>query len=422
LHNILSTSNKMAPADIKHRRIYAERISPHIRKNIIKVITGHRRSGKSYLLLGIMEMIRTSDPDSNIIYLNKEFYEFDEIKDYHGLQAYFDEKFVPGLNNYFFIDEIQEILNFEKCIRNVLAKNLADIYISGSNADILSGELATLLSGRYIEINVHPLSYPEYLDFYQLPDATGSFYRYLQYGGMPGLINTDQTDTPVTDYLKGILSTVLLKDVVARYKIRNVYFLENLAHYLAANTGTIVSAKNISDFLKSQKMAVSPNITLDYLGYLCKAYIANRVLRMDVTVRKIFEVGEKYYFEDLGLRNTLSGYKPADISMILENVVYNHLIIAGYEVFVGRLGAKEVDFVAGKGGETLYVQVCYLLADEKVYEREFGNLLAIPDNYKKVVVSMDEFPAPNTYKGIEHKYIPGFCKELVSSSNSSFKS
>jgi len=398
---------------IKERTLYLDRVQPHIGRNVIKVLVGHRRSGKSYLMLNIIEMIKKSDVNANIIYISKEHYEFDNIKDYHDLQSYFDEMAKPLSNNYFFVDEIQEITEFEKCIRNILSKELADIYISGSNAGILSGELATLLSGRYVEIKVHPLSYNEFLDFFQFNHSEDSFARYLKQGGMPGLINISPEDEPVNDYLRGILSTVLLKDVVARYNIRNVHFLENLVRYLSENTGSLVSAKNISDYLKSQRVAVSPNIVLDYLGYLCNAFFTNKALRKDIARKKIFEVGEKYYFEDTGLRNTIAGYNPADFAGLLENVVYNHLVIAGYEVFVGKQGVKEVDFIAERGGETIYVQVCYLLAGDNVVEREFGNLLAIRDNYKKFVVSMDNYQVTNTYHGIEHRQIPDFCRELL---------
>jgi len=399
--------------DIKERVLYLNRIQPLIGRPVIKVLTGLRRSGKSYLMLNLMEKISREDRKSNIIYVNKEHYEFDLIRDYNDLQAYFDEKRASGLNNYFFVDEIQEISGFQKCIRNVLSNQLADVYISGSNADLLSGELATLLSGRYIELRVHPLAYREFLNFFQLKHSSESFQLYMRQGGLPGLLHVDRKEEPVNDYRKGILSTVLLKDVIARYNIRNVWSLENLVRYLADNTGSLVSAKNISDFLKSQHVSVTPNLTLDYLSHLCNAFFVNKVMRKEIAGKKIFEVGEKYYFEDIGLRNTLSGYRPDDVAKIIENVVYNHLMIAGYTVFIGKQHHKEVDFIAERNGETIYVQVCYLLTDKSLMEREFGNLLAIPDNYKKYVVSFDEIIAPNTYKGIEHRYIPEFCLEIT---------
>lgn len=399
--------------DLKQRPTYLNYLRPHIGKNVIKVLVGLRRSGKSYLMLSAIGLILKDEPEANIIYVNKEHYEFDHIKDYHSLQTFFDEKFIAGKKNYFFVDEVQEIEQFEKCLRNIFSKKQADIFISGSNSEILSGDIATMLSGRYVEINVHPLSYPEFLNFFTLPDTSETFYQYLRQGGMPGLLHVSQDIAPVNDYLKGILSTVVLKDIVSRYNIRNVYFLENLTRYISDNLGSLVSSKNISDYLKSQRVNISPNLVMDYLKHLCSAYITNKVLRMEISGKKIFEVSEKYYFEDLGLRNTLTGYNPADISKLLENVVYNHLIIAGYRVYIGQKGVKEIDFVAEKNGETIYIQVCYALTGENVIEREFGNLLSISDNYKKYVVSMDNFSATNTYKGIEHMQVKEFCKMIV---------
>lgn len=399
---------------IIERKLYIQRLKPHIGSNVIKVITGHRRVGKSYLLLSLINTIKKNDKKANIIYLNKEEYESDNVKDYHSLQAFFNSKFKKQGNNYFFVDEIQEIAGFEKCIRSIIAKKQADIYISGSNAAMLSGDLATALSGRYVEFRIHPLSYGEFLLFYKQSPSHENFYRYLKQGGMPGLIHIHQEDAPINDYLKGILSTVLLKDVVARYNIRNVVFLENLIKYLSDSIGSLLSAKSISDFLKSQRMQVSPNIVLDYLSHLCSAYLINKVPRMNIIGKKVFEINDKYYFEDIGIRNVLLGYNINDIAKILENVVYKHLVMAGYKVAVGKRGEQEVDFVAERDGETIYVQVCYLLASQKVIHREFGNLLNIPDNFKKYVVSMDKLPTANTYKGIIHYTIPDFCLFLTS--------
>ncbi len=401
-------------ANVKNRQIYLNQIIPHIDKHVIKVLVGLRRSGKSFMMLSLIDYIRTKNPDVNIIYINKEHYEFDYIKNYHDLQSYFEDKYISGKKNFFFIDEIQEIENFEKCIRNIYSKNLADIFISGSNSEILSGELSSMLSGRYIEIRIHPLSYPEFIEFMNLSDTTESFYIYLRQGGMPGLLNfKSENHTSATDYLKGVISTVLLKDVISRYKIRNISFLENLVKYLSKNTGSLVSAKNISDFLKSQRINISPNIVINYLSNICSAYFVNKVSRIEITGRKIFEIGEKYYFEDIGLRNALTGYNPADISKLLENVVYNHLAIAGYTIYVGKQRSKEIDFFAEKNGEIIYIQVCYLLSGQKVIEREFGNLLEIADNYKKIVLSIDETNFSNTWKGVEHKHVKDFCRDIV---------
>jgi uncharacterized protein len=225
---------------------------------------------------------------------------------------------------------------------------------------MLSGELATYLSGRYIEIKVYGLSYSEFLTFHQLKDSVASFTRYLKNGGLPYLIHLPNEEHIVYDYLKNIYNTILFKDVVVRNNVRNIPFLENLVKYLCDNTGSLVSSKRISDFLKSQNIKMSTQVVLNYLSYLESAFFIFKVPRADISGKKIFEVGEKYYFEDLGLRNSIIGYKASDINKILENIVYTHLQMAGYTVYIGKTGDKEVDFVCKKAGEKIYIQVSYL--------------------------------------------------------------
>ena len=292
-------------------------------------------------------------------------------------------------------------------MRSLSAEGGYDIYCTGSNAGLLSGELATYLSGRYIEIKVFCLSYIEFLDFHKLKNNTGAFLKYIKYGGLPYLINLKLKDDIVYDYLKNIYNTILFKDVVKRHKIRNIAFLERLTLYLADNTGSLVSAKKISDFLKSQKTNISPNVVLNYLSHLESAFFIFKVRRSEIAGKKIFEIGEKYYFEDLGLRHTLVGYRQTDISKILENLVYIYLKRSGYDITVGIHGKKEIDFVCQKKGERLYVQVAYMITDQRVHDREFGNLLNIKDNFTKIVVSMDEM-ATGEFKGIRHMHIREF--------------
>ena len=393
------------------RNIYLAKIKPFINKNVIKVIVGQRRVGKSYLLFQIMdELIKKGAKKDDIIYINKELHEFEAIRDYNDLLAYV--KKTPGnKKKYVFIDEIQDIGQFEKALRDLAAGGKYDIYCTGSNANLLSSELATYLSGRYVEIEVFSLSYPEFLVFHKLKNTDESLYKYIKYGGLPYLINLKLNDDVVYDYLRNIYSTILFKDVVSRHGIRNVTFLENLVEYLADNTGSLVSAKKISDFLKSQKVNISPNIVLDYLSYLTQAFFVFKVSRSEILGKKIFEINEKYYFEDLGLRHAVIGYKQVDINKILENLVFLHLKISGYKITVGQLGAKEVDFVCEKGGKRLYLQVAYLIVDKKIQEREFGNLLAIKDNYPKIVVSMDE-TAGGEYKGVKHIKVIDFLSRV----------
>ncbi|MBU0727156.1 ATP-binding protein [Patescibacteria group bacterium] len=312
---------------------------------------------------------------------------------------------------YLFIDEIQDIQNFEKALRSLKATGKYDIYCTGSNATLLSGELATYLSGRYVEIKVHSLSYLEFLTFHKLKETEESFLKYIKYGGLPYLKHLELTDEVVYDYLRNVNNTILFKDIIARFNIRNVSFLEQLVDYLADNVGSIVSAKKISDFLKSQRINISPNVVLDYLSHLCSTFFIHKVQRTDIRGKKIFEINDKYYFEDLGLRHSIIRYKQTDINKVLENIIYNHLAIAGYDVMVGQLGSKEIDFVCEKGGERTYIQVAYVITDEN-REREFGNLLAIPDNYRKIVISTDSLISDTSFKGVEHVNLRSFIGSL----------
>lgn len=391
------------------REKYVNKVIPFIDKDIIKVIVGQRRVGKSYLLFQIMDLIKSKHKNANIIYINKESYEFDDIIDYKTLLRYVEEKSNLGdKKNYVFIDEIQDIDKFEKALRSLSSSGKYDIYCTGSNADLLSGELATYLGGRHIEVLVCGLSYPEFLLFHKLKNNNDSFLRYIKYGGLPYLINLELEDDVVYDYLLNVYNTILFKDVVARYGIRNISFLERLVEYLCDNVGSLVSAKKISDFLKSQKINISPNIVLDYLSYLSKAFFIYKVPRTDVQGKKIFEINDKFYIGDLGLRHSIIRYKQSDIAKVLENMVFLHLEYSGYKVNVGQLKEKEIDFVCERGGEILYIQVAYII-NSKNKEREFGNLLAIQDNYRKIVLSMDDLIDDKySYQGIEHINIMTF--------------
>ncbi len=390
----------------KKREFYLQKVKPFIGKDIIKVIVGQRRVGKSFLLFQIMDLIKRENKKAKIVYINKELAEFDKIKNYQDLLKYIKEQ-TKNRKSHLFIDEIQEIDNFEKALRDLNAKG-NDIYCTGSNAKLLSGELATTLSGRYIEIEVFGLSYREFLIFHKIKESEESLLQYIKYGGLPYLINIGISDeTSVYGYLKSIYNTILLKDIVARYKIRNVAFLENLTQYIADNIGSLVSAKKISDFLRSQKIKISPNIVLDYLSFLENAFFIFKAQRSDIQGKKVFEVNSKYYFEDLGLRHSILSYKQIDISKILENLVFLHLKMLGYQVTVGQLNDKEIDFVAEKQNKKLYIQTAYLITEENK-EREFGNLLAIQDNYPKIVVSFDSMIGKSEYKGIKQMNIRDF--------------
>jgi predicted AAA+ superfamily ATPase len=387
--------------DLIIREHYVEKMQPYMGKQLIKVLTGQRRVGKSCIIKQTIELIRQQDTAAHILYIDKEDLAFAEIQTAADLNDYVHKHTKQGANNYVFIDEIQEIAAFEKAMRSLLAEQRYDLYCTGSNAYMLSSELATLLAGRYIEIPVTTLSYPEFLQFHRISDSADNLQLYLKYGGLPYLKHLALTDDVVFGYLKSVYNTILYRDVVTRNAIRSTAFLEMLTLYLADNIGQLFSAKKISDFLKSQQTSIAASQVIAYLNHLAAAFLVHRVGRMDIVGKKIFEIGEKVYFEDLGLRHAIFEYRLTDIGKIMENVVYKHLLYNGYEVKIGQLGQAEVDFVGKRNGEYLYVQVCYLLQDAATVQREFGNLEKISDNYPKMVVSMDTFSG-NTHNGIQH--------------------
>jgi len=402
--------------DYIERPFYINRIKPYIGKSLIKVITGQRRVGKSFMLMQVRDLITEKDPGTHIIFINKEQHEFSLITDHVSLLEYVDLHSKGKGKVALFIDEIQDIEKFEIALRDLSTRKKFDIYCTGSNARLLSGELATLLAGRYIEIRVYGLSYSEYLAFRSAADSADSFRSYLREGGLPYLIHLGDEISVISEYLNTIYNTILLKDVVARYNVRNVKFLESLVLFLADNTGSIVSAKRISEYLKSQKINISTQVVIDYIGYLESSFMINRVRRTGIRGKRLFEIGEKYYFGDTGIRNVIAGYNLADVHKMLENIVFLHLMIAGYELTVGSERGKEIDFIGSRGGEKIYVQVAYLLEKPETAEREFGNLLEIRDNYPKYVVTMDELNETSTYRGIKRMNVKDFCLLMAGSS------
>lgn len=381
------------------REYYINKIRPFMSKDIIKVITGQRRVGKSYFLLQIIDEIKRSDPKTHIIHINKELHQYKNIATDDDLIQYI--KSFQKNKTAIIIDEIQEIQNFEKALRSLQAEAKYDIYCTGSNAKMLSGELATFLSGRYIQIEIFPLSYKEFLQFKDLPDNLESLNLYMRYGGHPYIKHLELKDEIIFDYLKNIYQTILLKDIVARNNIRNIRFLEDLSYYIAENIGNLISAKKISDYLKSQKIKISNQAVLNYLHYLSDAFLVRSIKRYDIKGKRNFEIGEKIYFNDLGLRNAMVGFKPGDIAQVVENVVFNRMLMLGYDIKIGKFNDKEIDFVCTKNNKKIYIQVTTYLTDKKVIDREFGNLLLIKDNYPKWVISLDHITIDN-YQGIEH--------------------
>lgn len=393
-----------------NRPSYTERIAPFINKNIIKVLTGQRRVGKSCILRQIQNHIQQVNSDCNIISINKELDEFTFIRTNEDLSDYISQHLQEGKANYLFIDEVQDIRGFENTLRSLQAQDACDIFITGSNATMLSSELSTYLSGRYVEFHVHSLSYPEFLDFHKLTASTQSLRHYLTIGGLPYLSNLPLEREIDFEYLRNVYSTIMLKDVVKRESIRNVDFLESLALYTADNVGNLFSANNISKYLKSQHVNISALQVINYLRALQNAYLIHKVRRIDVNGLKTFEIGDKYYFEDLGLRNCHFGFSmQKDINKLMENAIFLHLANKQYEVYTGQqTGGREIDFVARKGEEVVYIQSTYMMADESTRQREFGNLQAIRNNYPKYVVSLDEWTSGSSVDGIKHIHLGEF--------------
>jgi hypothetical protein len=390
--------------EIISRQRYIDHILRFLNKGMMIALTGQRRVGKSYVLRELAEVIMRSSPAANLVYINKEKQKFDAIKTDADLTAYLADKLPEGGENYLLIDEVQDIVGFENTLRSLNADEECQIIVTGSNAKMLSSELSTYLGGRYVEIHIQSLSYKEFLTFHRIDDSAECLDKYLNFGGLPHLyrLGLDNEDM-VWEYLHNIYNTIVLKDVVQREGLRNVTLFENLMSFVSDNTGQLVSATSLSKHLKAQRVELTPLSALNYLKAAANAYIVNKVSRFDIHGKRLLEANDKYYFEDLGLRNLLvGGNRAADIEKVMENAVYLHLKSLGYRLNVGTLPNGEIDFVAEKAGSTIYVQVAYLLADPMTVEREFGNLMKIRDNYKKMVVSMDPISKPKDYEGIIH--------------------
>lgn len=393
------------------RQHYADKVDAWIGKGQIIVLTGQRRVGKSYILKDFVERHKT-EPQTNFIYINKERKKFDAIKTHEQLNAYIDEHMVEDAHNFILIDEVQEIECWEKSVRNYRMEDDTDIIITGSNSKMLSSELGTLIGGRYQEIYIQSLSYQEFLLFHGLEESDEALWKYLNYGGLPGLmqIGLDDEDL-VWDYIKGVYHTVMLKDIVERNSIRNVAFLNTLLRYFADTIGKLNSLNNISKFMKSQGQDVAVKSIASYLGYFKDAYLLSTVDRFDIHGKKLLESNEKLYFGDIGLRNLIAGgERQGDMEKILENVVYQQLLRMGYTVNVGQLRVGEVDFVCTKSNERIYVQVTYLIASEETEDREFGCLENIQDNYPKYVISMTPLVRKSDRQGIIHMGLREFLR------------
>jgi len=375
-----------------------------------------RRAGKSTLLAQVRDsLLSRGIPAARILSINKELVAWDGVRDYRDLDRVVQERLASQpAPRYLMVDEIQEIGGWEKAINSVLAQGLADILITGSNAHLLSMELATLLTGRFVEIPVYPLGFKEFMTFRHAAqdpgDRQGLFRQFLRFGGLPGLHVLAMEDDQIFPYLNAILNTILLKDIVKRHAIRDVGHLERILSFAFDNCGSPVSARSIAAFFKNQQIRVTADTVLSYLAHLCDAFLLFRVSRFEIRGKKHLEFQEKYYLGDLGLRHALFGHRDTDLGGLLENLVYLELLRRGYQVKVGILDQLEIDFVAERQGERLYVQVAYLLAGPETVRREFGNLERIADNHPKLVLSMDEI-GPTRRDGILWRNLIDFLLE-----------
>lgn len=397
---------------MKKRDIYLNQLINLKDKPLIKVITGIRRCGKSTLLSLFEEyLFQNGVLPNRIIRMNFESFEFDSILSYKELYAYIKSKITNNIEKYYILlDEVQQVESWEKTINSFLVDSNVDIYITGSNAYLLSSELSTLLSGRYVEIKMQPLSFKEFLDFNATTpaDDIGKLFEdYLTYGGLPTVIELKDHPDSIGPFLNGIYTTVIMKDVVQRNKVRDTALLESVLKFIASNIGNPVSTKKISDYLTSSGRKTTSDTVDSYLKMLEGAYIIYRANRYDLKGKLFLKTLEKYYMVDTGIRNQLTGYRNTDYGHVLENIVYFELLRRGYEVAIGKLGTLEVDFVATKPNEKIYFQVSATVMDENTRERELRPLMTITDHYEKIILTMDK-TIYNDFDGIKCINIIGF--------------
>ncbi|MGM9937543.1 MAG: ATP-binding protein [Candidatus Ornithomonoglobus sp.] len=395
------------------RELYLKKIYPFVDKPFIKVITGLRRSGKSQLLLMLQrDFIEKGVSPEQIIYINFESYRFADITNDSQLYSYVSSHILPGKRAYIMLDEIQLVESWEKVVNSFLVDFDCDVYITGSNSTLLSGELATYIAGRYIEIQVFTLSFAETIDFYKAMNKNTEnkyemFNRFARIGGFPSLYIADFSDDDSMRIVNDITSSAILKDIVARHKIRNVALLEKIMKYIFDNIGNPFSANKISAYFKNEKRIIDIETIYNYLKYLEEAFIIYRVPRYDVRGKALLKTNEKFYLGDHALKYAMLGYNETAVSGIFENIVFLEMKRRDYSVTVGKLDSREIDFIGEKNGEKIYIQVAFRLPDNSTKEREFGNLLAINDHYPKYVVSAEELINGNI-NGVRHRHIADF--------------
>lgn len=397
-----------------NRQMYMNKLLSYKDTEFIKVITGIRRCGKSSLLKLFMEFLLTDDNLANVIYMNFESFEFDEIVTYKDMYNKIKEKISSTKKNYILLDEVQRVKEWEKCVNALTVDFNCDIYITGSNAYLLSSELSTFLSGRYIEIKMLPLSFKEFLDFLKFESnitIEEKLNEYIKFGAMPGVITLKNNNDLYENAIKGIYNTVFMKDVVERNKLVDASLLEKILKFLMSNIGSLISSKKIADYLVSQGTKITHNTVLNYLTMLENAYILYKVPRYDIKGKELLKTLEKYYIIDTGIRNVVLGFKNCDLGHIIENIVYFELLRRGYDINVGKNDSLEVDFIASNSHDKKYYQVTLSMLDENVRNREINSLKNIKDNYEKTVITMDKIYSNTSEDGIKIKYLIDFLLE-----------
>lgn len=396
------------------RNLYMNKLWAYKDTEFIKVITGIRRCGKSSLLKLLMNKLLEENKDNNIIYMNFESFEFDNIVNYKDMYNNIKEKIRKNEKNYILLDEVQRVIEWEKAVNALSVDFNADIYITGSNAYLLSSELSTYLSGRYIEIKMLPLSFKEFLDFTKSENNISKeeeFINYVKYGGMPGIITLKNEGDIYENAIKGIYNTVFMKDVIERNKLVDAILLEKILKFIMSNIGSLISAKKIADYLTSQGTKVTHNTVLNYLNMIENAYLIYKAPRYDIKGKELLKTLEKYYIVDTGIRNVILGFRNTDYGHIIENIVYFELLRRGYDVTVGKTNSLEVDFIATNSQEKKYYQVTYSLMDENVKKRELNVLKSINDNYEKTILTMDKIYDNTSEDGIKVRYLIDFLLE-----------
>ncbi len=391
-----------------NRELYINKLLAYKDTEFIKVITGIRRCGKSSLLKLLKDEILKENKKANIIYMNFESFEFNDIKNYEEMYNWIKERAKKNKKNYILLNEVQRVIEWEKAVNSLLIDIDSDIYITGSNAYLLSSELSTYLTGRYIEIKVLPLSFKEFLNFTVLEKNLSNedkFAEYVKFGGMPGIISVKNEEELYENAIKGIYSTVFMKDVIERNKLVDANLLEKILKFLMGNIGSQISSKRIADYLTSQGTKITHNTVLNYLNMFENAYIIYKAPRYDIKGKQLLKTLEKYYIVDTGIRNVMLGFRDSDYGHIIENIVYFELLRRGYDVTVGKTDELEIDFIATKSNDKKYFQVTYSMLEDSIKQRELKPLKQVNDNYEKIILTMDKLYDNTSEDGIKFKYL-----------------